>query len=77
MKLSIISPEKVLYIGSAEMVRLPGLQGAFTILEHHAPIISGLEKGKLLYRHEGKEVALKVEGGFVEAKNNIITVCVE
>jgi F0F1-type ATP synthase epsilon subunit len=46
MKLSIISPEKVLYIGSAEMVRLPGLQGAFTILERHAPIISGLEKGK-------------------------------
>ena len=77
MKLEIISPEKVLYIGMAELVTLPGLQGSFTILERHAPIISGLDKGKLLYRNEGKDVSIKVEGGFVEAKNNEVTVCIE
>jgi F-type H+-transporting ATPase subunit epsilon len=77
MKLDILSPEKKLYEGPAEAVMLPGLQGAFTILERHAPIISGLNKGILLYRKEGKEVALKIDGGFVEAKNNVITVCVE
>jgi F-type H+-transporting ATPase subunit epsilon len=77
MKLEIISPEKVLYIGTAESVTLPGLQSSFTILERHAPIISGLEKGTLQYRNEGKEVAVNVEGGFVEAKNNAVTVCIE
>ena len=77
MKLDIISPEKVLYIGPAEMVMLPGLQSAFTILKRHAPIISGLDKGVLLYRNEGKEVSISIEGGFVEAKNNTITVCIE
>jgi len=77
MKLDIISPEKVLYIGTAEMVMLPGLQGAFTILNRHAPIISGLDKGVLRYRNAGKEVSLKIDGGFVEAKNNVITVCIE
>jgi F-type H+-transporting ATPase subunit epsilon len=77
MKLDIISPEKILYKGNAELVTLPGLQGAFTILERHAPIISGLTKGTLLYRNGGKEVSLEVDGGFVEAKNNVVTVCVE
>jgi F-type H+-transporting ATPase subunit epsilon len=77
MKLDIISPEKILYKGPAELVMLPGLQGAFTVLERHAPIISGLNKGTLLYRNEGKDVSLEIDGGFVEAKNNIVTVCVE
>jgi F-type H+-transporting ATPase subunit epsilon len=77
MKLDIISPEKILYTGTAEMVMLPGLQGAFTILERHAPIISGLDKGVLLYRNAGKEVTVKIDGGFVEAKNNIVMVCIE
>ena len=77
MKLDIISPEKVLYTGSAEMVRLPGLQSAFTILKRHAPIISGLEKGVLLYRNAGNEVSINIDGGFVEAKDNVITVCIE
>jgi F-type H+-transporting ATPase subunit epsilon len=77
MKLDIISPEKTLYSGTAESVMLPGLKGAFTILERHAPIISGLNEGTLTYRSEGKDVSLPVNGGFVEARNNIVTVCVE
>lgn len=77
MKLEIISPEKVIYRGDAELITLPGIKGSFTILEKHAPIISGLNKGTLLYRHSGQDVSLKIEGGFIEAKNNRITVCVE
>ena len=77
MNLDIISPEKVLYSGSAEMVMLPGLQSPFTILDRHAPIISGLEKGVVLYRNAGQEVTIHIDGGFVEAKNNVIMVCVE
>jgi F-type H+-transporting ATPase subunit epsilon len=77
MKLAIISPEKTLYRGDAEWVMLPGVKGAFTILERHAPIISSLNKGNIGYRQGGKEVSLAIDGGFVEAKNNVVTVCVE
>ncbi|MDR1683315.1 MAG: F0F1 ATP synthase subunit epsilon [Candidatus Symbiothrix sp.] len=77
MKLNIISPEKTLYKGDAESVTLPGLQGSFTILERHAPIISGLNKGKIVFRYKDKERVFEVEGGFVESKKNIVTVCVE
>jgi len=77
MKLDIISSEKVLYQGPAELVTLPGLQGAFTILERHAPIISGLDRGILIYRNAEEEVHLNIEEGFMEVKNNVVTVCVE
>lgn len=77
MTLEIISPEKTIYSGKAELVTLPGLQGTFTILERHAPIISALDKGTIIYRCNGKEKTLEINGGFVEMKNNHITVCVE
>jgi F-type H+-transporting ATPase subunit epsilon len=77
MKLEIVSPEKIIYTGSAELVTLPGLSGLFTILDRHAPIISALDKGKLTYSIEGKETELTINGGFVEAKKNIVSVCVE
>jgi len=77
MKLEIISPEKIIYSGDAEIVTLPGLKGAFSILDRHAPIISGLNKGKLTYRNAQEDISIQLNGGFVEAKNNIVTVCVE
>ena len=77
MQLTIVSPEKTLYSGKAELVTLPGTIGNFTILERHAPIISSLEKGILLYRVDGEDKELTIDGGFVEAKNNEVSVCVE
>ncbi|GHT39791.1 hypothetical protein AGMMS49965_06850 [Bacteroidia bacterium] len=77
MKLDIISPEATIYSGQAKLVTLPGVQGAFTILEQHAPIISPLNKGEVVYQSDGEPVSLPVEGGFVEAKNNVVTVCIE
>ena len=77
MTLDIISPEKIIYVGKADSVTLPGLVGSFTILDRHAPIISGLGEGTLTYSHEGKEISLAVKGGFVEANKNIVTICVE
>jgi F-type H+-transporting ATPase subunit epsilon len=77
VKLEIISPEKILYSGEAESVTLPGLFGSFTILDRHAPIISGLDKGKLTYKAGTKVVELTVDGGFVEAKKNVVSVCVD
>jgi F-type H+-transporting ATPase subunit epsilon len=77
MKLDVISPEKTIYSGQTEIVTLPGIQGVFTVLDRHAPIISPLNKGNIIYRREGKDISVKIEGGFVEVKNNVITVCVE
>jgi F-type H+-transporting ATPase subunit epsilon len=77
MNLEIVSPEKTLYSGTVESVTLPGLLGSFTILNRHAPIISVLDKGTLSYRMGGEDVEMSIAGGFVEAKNNAVTVCIE
>jgi F-type H+-transporting ATPase subunit epsilon len=77
MKLEIVSPEKIIYTGDAESVTLPGIIGAFTILDRHAPIISALDKGKLRYRMGRETVELTVDGGFVEVKKNIVSVCID
>ncbi|MDR2087685.1 MAG: F0F1 ATP synthase subunit epsilon [Dysgonamonadaceae bacterium] len=77
MKLEIVSPEKIVYNGQAEAITLPGMGGLFTILDRHAPIIAALGKGKLTYSVDGAETELAVDGGFVEVKKNIVSVCVE
>lgn len=56
MVLRIVSPEKVLYKGEVQMVRLPGTVGQFTILDHHAPLVSTLTAGNW---HTGVRVGKK------------------
>lgn len=76
MKVTIVSPEKTLYEGEAEGVKLPGTQGRFEVLQGHAPIISTLTAGTV--ECLGKEpYKVTVSGGFVEVANNAVSVCVE
>lgn len=77
MQLEIISPEKIIYTGLADSVTLPGALGLFTILDRHAPIISVLDKGTLSYRRSGEDVEMAITGGFVEAKENKVSVCID
>ena len=53
--LNIVSPEKEIYNGEIESVTLPGTIGTFTILPQHAPIVSSLREGKVIYVPEGGE----------------------
>lgn len=74
--LSIYSPAKQLFDGEATRVTLPGTIGTFTILTHHAPIVASLKKGELSYVSGGNEQTLKIQGGFVEMSNGVVSVCV-
>ena len=49
LKLIIVSPEKQLYQGDAQSVKVPGSLGEFEILDNHAPIISSLDVGQVVY----------------------------
>jgi F-type H+-transporting ATPase subunit epsilon len=77
MNLEIISPEKIIYSGEADSVTLPGAVGLFTILNHHAPIISVLKKGMLTYKIGNSEKTMEINSGFAEAKKDIVSVCIE
>ena len=73
LKLKIVSPEKIEFTGEVERVVVPGLQGQFEILNTHAPIISVLQKGTVIYDKE----ELPILGGFVEVQKNEVSLCIE
>lgn len=77
MKLEIVTPDQIVFSGEVELVTLPGINGLFTILENHAPIISPLTKGTLRYKTSKGEINHTITGGFVELNNNTVSVCAE
>ena len=77
LKLRIVSPERVVYDGEAERVNVPGILGNFEILQHHAPIISALQDGKVVYVNADGDHELEVHGGFVEVQKDRVSLCVE
>ena len=47
MTLEIVSPESALFKGEVTSVTLPGVEGSFQLLNHHAPIVSILKEGDI------------------------------
>ncbi len=77
MNLEILTPDKKVFEGEVNSVSLPGTMGSFEILNHHAPLISTLEDGKLTVRTSGKEEVFLIQGGVVEVLNNNVMVLAE
>ena len=78
MNIEIITPTESLFSGEIKRVNLPGSNGAFEMLENHAPIISTLQKGKVvILDDQGKEHTFDIEGGVVEQSLNKVIVLVE
>ena len=78
MELEIISPGGALFKGETDYVSFPGTAGSFDVLPHHAPMIAVLEEGVIRYQtDEKKEQEIKIQSGFVEIKDDILSVCIE
>ena len=78
LQLTIISPEKELFQGEVRRVTLPGAMGSFTILPHHAPVVSSLSAGKVAYvKTNGTEETFEIHGGFIEMNSNQVSVCID
>jgi len=78
MIVEIITPEKKIFSGESDMVRVPGTSGSFQILKNHAPIISTLEKGTINVRTpDNTEYNFEIESGLVECKDNKIIILIE
>ena len=78
MFLEIITPEKKLFTGEAELVQLPGTAGYFEILMNHSPIISTLKEGKIKIKDGNGAISdFDIKGGVVEVLNNNIVVLVD
>ena len=78
MYLEIITPENKMYSGEVDSVKLPGADGSFGILNHHAPMIASLKKGTIKVTDTKKIVEnFEINGGVVEVLNNKVVVLAE
>ncbi len=78
ISLIIMSPEQVLEECEVSKVKLPGKKGSFEVLKNHASLISALDAGDVEYlTSDNEEKKLAIKSGFVEIKDNKVSVCVE
>ena len=77
IELEVITPERRVLTESVSMVTVPGLGGELGILPGHTPLISQLQTGVLSYVQDGKTHQLHVSGGFIEVRDDKVSVLAE
>ncbi|MGD1954490.1 MAG: F0F1 ATP synthase subunit epsilon [Sphingomonadales bacterium] len=75
----LVSPERLLRSSAVHMVGVPGTEGDFGVLAHHAPFMSTLRPGAVdIYESDGAQPEkLFVSGGFAEVADNRLTILAE
>ena len=68
IRCEIVSQDRVVYQGDADMVLLPGTDGEMGILPHHAPLLTTLKYGIIKVRSKGQESIFTVAGGIAEVQ---------
>ena len=74
IRCEIISQDRIVFQGPADIVVLPGTDGEMGILPHHAPLLTTLKYGIIKVRSQGQETIFTVAGGIAEIQPDIITV---
>src|SRR6266851_10018742 len=74
MHVEVVTAERELYNGEADMVIAPGSEGELGILPRHAALLTALKAGQMRIKLGGAEEPLFVSGGFLEVSNNQATV---
>lgn len=54
MTISVLTPDRTIFTGSISQVTLPGVEGSFQLLDHHAPLVSALSGGKIELKTGGE-----------------------
>lgn len=76
LNLEIITPEKIAYTDSVDMVTLPSVKGTIGILPRHVPLFAQLTEGEVKIKKGDDEVYLAIGGGFVEIAKTKVMVLV-
>ncbi|MBI4410559.1 MAG: ATP synthase F1 subunit epsilon [Gemmatimonadetes bacterium] len=77
LRVAVISPERTIYEGDADMVVAPAWDGQVGILRGHAPMVVLLGHGDLRIRLGSAEEQFFVAGGFLQVVDDVVTVLSE
>jgi len=70
----VVSQDRALFSGPADMVIAPGSEGEMGILPNHAPLLTNLGNGVLRVRYSGREEVFVISGGVMEVRPTVVTV---
>lgn len=75
MQVQVVSPERILWSGDADLVTARTVEGGdITFLTGHAPFVGALQTGKVTVRPaDGSDTYFAVHGGFVEVSHDNIS----
>ena len=74
IRCEIVSQDRMVWEGEAEIVMLPGVAGLMGILPNHAPLLTNLKLGVLTVRRGGEDLHFTIAGGVAEVQPTLITV---
>ena len=76
-ELSVMTPEREFFSGQVEALSVDGLDGQFSVLAGHAPMVAALEIGTLRIKQDGQWREAVNSEGFMEVLNNRVVVFVQ
>lgn len=74
IRCEIVSQDRMVFEGDADIVIAPGEAGQMGILPNHAPLLSTLQYGILTVRYQGREEVFTIAGGLIEVQPDIVTI---
>jgi F-type H+-transporting ATPase subunit epsilon len=77
LQLEIVTPERLVEKDTVEEVQIPGKNGYLGILPLHAPLITELGVGEIIYKVSGLTRHIAVAWGFAEVLPDRVTILAE
>jgi F-type H+-transporting ATPase subunit epsilon len=74
IRCEIVSQDRIVFQGEADMVILPGMGGEMGILPRHAPVLTTLKFGVVRVRRASSDQLFAVAGGVAEVQPDLVTV---
>jgi F-type H+-transporting ATPase subunit epsilon len=75
LQVELVSPERILYSGEAEMVVCRTIDGGeIAFLTGHAPFLGALDESEVRIKSGGGETAARINGGFVEVRDDRVII---
>lgn len=77
MNVELITPDRKVFSGEADRVKMPGVDGLFEVLRNHAPMIAALKAGEVKVTGKDGVKFFNIIGGFAEVLNNNVVILAE
>ena len=74
IKVSVVTPDGLVYESDVEMVSTKAQSGELGILPGHIPMVAPLQIGAVRLKNDGKTELVAVSGGFLEVRPEKVTI---